>query len=123
MEWTHINAHYSNAHSVWTDVMRIITHHNAHCWTSVDKPLYWAMYNKQRPKLAGGFQCSKLRQPVHSQKVCIVQKILAGSSPTRCKEPPPNLNEKVAHTTLTDVREVMPKCVVTVIFFFYSHQS
>ena len=28
------------------------------------------------------------------------------------------LNEKVAHTILTDVREVMPKWVVTVIFFF-----
>ena len=32
------------------------------------------------------------------------------------------LNEKMAHTTLTDVREVMPKCVVTVsCCFFYSH--
>ena len=28
------------------------------------------------------------------------------------------LNEKMAHTTLTDVREVMPKCVVTVSCFF-----
>ena len=26
-------------HSVWTDATRIITHHNAHCWTSVDRPL------------------------------------------------------------------------------------
>ena len=37
LEWTHINTHYSNAHSVWTDAMRIITHHNAHCLTSVDR--------------------------------------------------------------------------------------
>ena len=25
--------------SVWTDATHIITHHNAHCWTSVDRPL------------------------------------------------------------------------------------
>ena len=31
--------HYSNAYSVWTDTTRIITHHNAHCLTSVDRPL------------------------------------------------------------------------------------
>ena len=29
------------------------------------------------------------------------------------------LNKKVAHTTLTDVREVMHKCVVTVSFFVF----
>ena len=40
-EWTCINMHYFNAHSVWTDATRIITHHNAHCWTSVDRPLYY----------------------------------------------------------------------------------
>ena len=37
------------------------------------------------------------------------------------------LNEKVAHTTLTDVREVMPKCAVTVslffVFCFFTHTS
>ena len=31
--------HHSNAHSVWTDATHIITNHNAHCWTSVDRPL------------------------------------------------------------------------------------
>ena len=30
---------YCNAHSVWTDATRIITHHNVRCWTSVDRPL------------------------------------------------------------------------------------
>ena len=33
------------------------------------------------------------------------------------------LNEKMAHTTLTDVREVMPKCFVTVSWFFFTHTS
>ena len=32
----HINTHYSNAHSVWTDATHIITHHNAHCWISIE---------------------------------------------------------------------------------------
>ena len=39
--------HYSNAHSVWTDATCIITHHNAHCWTGVDRRLesfYIAQY-------------------------------------------------------------------------------
>ena len=48
-----------------------------------------AMYNNKRPKLAGGFQCSKFRQP--SEKVCIIQNLLAGSLPTRCMERPPVL--------------------------------
>ena len=30
LEWSRINTHYSNAHSVWMDATRIITHHNAH---------------------------------------------------------------------------------------------
>ena len=39
--------HYSNALSVWTDATRIITHHNAHCLTSVDRPLdYYINYIK-----------------------------------------------------------------------------
>ena len=28
-----------SAHSVWTDATRITTHHNAHCLTSMDRPL------------------------------------------------------------------------------------
>ena len=36
--WNGPYTHYSSAHSVWMDATRINMHHNAHCWTSVDKP-------------------------------------------------------------------------------------
>ena len=60
-----------------------------------------------------------------SQKICIIQKVLAGLRQLGVWSHPLYLNERVAHTTLTDIREVMPKCVVTVsyIVLFLTHTS
>ena len=45
--------------------------------------------------------------------VRLIPQVLAGTSPAGFVESP---SEKAAHTSVSDVREVMPKCVVTVIF-------
>ena len=44
--------------------------------------------------------------------VHLIPQVLAGTSPAEPLYP----SEKAAHTGVSDVREVMPKCVVTVIF-------
>ena len=67
------------------------------------------MHNQSGSKLVGGFFGSWVRES--GKKIHTVSEVLA--SPGVWSHPL-YLNEKVLHTTLADVREVMPKCVTTV---------
>ena len=51
MEWSRINTHYSNTHSVWTDATSIVTHHKRIVrlvWTMKVFPSYAAKPVKQQ---------------------------------------------------------------------------